>query len=166
MYCTVCRICIRQFAEYLLDNLTDHLRHRSPGETLGAFAGSKPGLMTPYAGDVFGSFQQAIDELATRDRLRLVVFGLAAVALILGFAVAQATGNRAMGGVLMAALALMSATLMFRSGARWGIVVAGAVFIAAFALSHPLGNLIGSWPAVILAAAIAGAASFELTKRT
>lgn len=115
---------------------------------------------------MLGSFQQAIDELATRDRLRLVVFGLTAVALILGFAVAQATGNRAMGGVVMVVVALMSATLMFRSGARWGIVLAGAVFLSAFALSHPLGDLIGSWPAVILAAAIAGATSFELTKRT
>ncbi|MFM1916618.1 MAG: hypothetical protein RJB01_133 [Actinomycetota bacterium] len=115
---------------------------------------------------MLGTFQQAIDELATRDRLRLVVFGLTAVALILGFAIAQASGNRALGGVVMVILAVMSATLMFRSGARWGIVGAGAVFLAAFALSHPLGNLIGSWPAVILASAVAGAASFELTKRT
>lgn len=119
-----------------------------------------------YADPVLGTFQQALDELATRDRLRLVVFGLTAVALILGFAVAQATGNRTLGGLAMAVVALLSATLMFRSGARWGIVLAGSVFLAAFALSHPLGNLIGAWPAVILASAIAGAASFELTKRT
>jgi hypothetical protein len=41
--------------------------------------------------------------------------------------------------------------------------VLGAVGLLAFALSHLLGLLIGSWPAVLAAAAIVAGASWRLS---
>ena len=87
---------------------------------------------------------------------------IAAAALLLGFAVAEATGVRAPGGVVLAVGALLC-------GLRWRLLlglpralVLVAVFLAGFAIAHPLGNAIGSWPAVVLVAAFVGAVAWRV----
>jgi hypothetical protein len=84
---------------------------------------------------------------------------IAAGALLLGFAVAEITGVRAIGGVVLFAGALAC-------GLRWRLLLGlpralglVAVFLAGFALSHPLGDAIGAWPAVLaISAAVGGVA--------
>jgi hypothetical protein len=87
---------------------------------------------------------------------------IAAAALLLGFAVAEATGVRALGGLVLAVGALLC-------GLRWRLLLGVpralalvAVFRAGFALAHPLGNAIGSWPAVALVAAAVGAIAWRV----
>jgi len=87
---------------------------------------------------------------------------LAAGALLLGFAVAQATGTRALGGVVLFLGGLAC-------GLRWRLLLGlpraiglVAVFLAGFALAHPLGHAIGAWPAVILVAAVVGGIAWRV----
>lgn len=87
---------------------------------------------------------------------------IAAGALLLGFAVAEITGVRAAGGVVLFLGALAC-------GLRWRLLVGlpralalVALFLAGFALAHPLGRTIGSWPAVVVVAALVGAAAWRV----
>lgn len=87
---------------------------------------------------------------------RLPTWLVAAGSLLIGFAVADVTGVRPLGGIVLFLGALWC-------GLRWrreqGLAVAVALvaaFLAAFALSHPLGRAIGSWPAVLVVAAFVG----------
>lgn len=89
-------------------------------------------------------------------RLPLPTWIVAPLALILGFAVADLTGVRPLGGIVLFLGALWC-------GLEWrrerGLPVAlglVAVFLAGFALSHPLGKQVGSWPSVLLISAVVG----------
>lgn len=104
-------------------------------------------------------------ELLGPDRGRLTVFIVVVAGLLAGFAVAQVTGIRPLGGVLVLGAGACAAVVMWRSGARVGVVGAGLVYAAAFGLAHPLGTVIGAWPAAVFAAVVSGAVAFELTKR-
>ncbi|HEX7292633.1 MAG TPA: hypothetical protein VF250_16050 [Conexibacter sp.] len=86
----------------------------------------------------------------------LPTWPIAAGALLLGFAVAELTGVRPLGGVVLLLGGLAC-------GLRWRVLLGlpralalAAVFLAGFALAHPLGRAIGSWPAVVLMAAVVG----------
>ena len=82
--------------------------------------------------------------------------------MVVSFAVAQATGVRALGAVLLLVGGLWCALTMWRAAGGWRTVVVGLAFAAAFVLSHPLGNVIGAWPAVLVAAAVVGALAWVL----
>lgn len=91
----------------------------------------------------------------------LPTWPIAAGALLLGFAVADATGVRALGGIVLLLGGLAC-------GLRWrallGLpraVALVAVFLAGFALAHPLGHAIGAWPAVLLVALVVGATAWR-----
>ena len=87
---------------------------------------------------------------------------VAALTLIAGFAVAELTGVRALGGIVLVAGALWCAV---RWRARAGTPAAAAlvvVFALAFALSHVIGDALGAWPAVLLVAALTGAAVYPV----
>lgn len=118
-------------------------------------------LVHDYPEDV----RTAMDDLLGRDRRRALVFGLVFGGLLLGFAVAQATGNRPLGAIVLIGAGVAAAVLMWRSGGRWSVAIAGLVYAAAFALSHPLGTIIGAIPAVLLVSLLSGAIAFELTPR-
>jgi hypothetical protein len=78
---------------------------------------------------------------------------IAAIGLIGGFAVAVASGSRALGGVVLVICAVACIAIWLRRDGRrtaTGLALAGLV---AFALSHVLGLIIGAWPAVLLVAA-------------
>jgi hypothetical protein len=94
---------------------------------------------------------------------RLPTAPLAAAGLIAGFAVAVATGSRPLGGVVLAGFGLVCLSIWRRrDGSRTAAVLA-FVGLLAFALSHLLGLLIGSWPAVLAAAAFVAVASWRLS---
>lgn len=89
---------------------------------------------------------------------------LTAAGLVGGYAVARATGVRALGGVVLAAAGIAAG----RTWARAGIpqtAVLSVTYVAAFGLSHPLAKKIGAWPSVLTVAALAGAASHVLADR-
>jgi hypothetical protein len=93
--------------------------------------------------------------LATVRNARLVPL-VAAASFLAGFGVAQLTGVRALGGLVLLAGAVWCA--------RAALPVAGGAATAAlllvafvlFVVSHPLGEAIGSWPAVVVTALLAG----------
>lgn len=90
---------------------------------------------------------------------------LVAVTLVLGFAVAQGTGVRALGGLV---LVLGVAWCGWRSlpAAGWlrvaAVVVLGAV---CFVGAHVLASGIGAWPSVLLAAAVLAGGTSLLVDR-
>ncbi len=90
---------------------------------------------------------------------------LAAGGLLGGFAVAQKTKNRQLGGAVLAAAAIAcTASWNASSGPK----VAGALlgtYLVGFGASHPLAKQIGAWPAVSVAAGATAAASLVLTRR-
>lgn len=95
----------------------------------------------------------------------LPTWPVAAAALIAGFGVAELTGVRAIGGVVLFVGALWC-------GLRWkaarGLAVAlglVAVFLLAFALSHVLGRQIGSWPAVFVVSAVVALSAWAAVDR-
>jgi hypothetical protein len=81
---------------------------------------------------------------------------LSATGLIAGFAVAQASGSRPLGGIVLAAFGLTCISVWLRRDDRRTALRLTAVGLFAFALSHVLGLVIGAWPSVI--AVSAGAA--------
>jgi|GEM_PF-2915520 hypothetical protein len=88
---------------------------------------------------------------------------LAAAGLIVGYAVAVATGSRPLGGLVLGACGLVCiATWLRRDGRRTAtlLTIAG---LAAFALSHVIGLIIGPWPAVLLAAAGTGVLTWRVS---
>jgi hypothetical protein len=90
---------------------------------------------------------------------------VAALGLVVAFAVAQGTGNRALGGVVLLAVAVWCAVRAWRpAGAARvvGVLVAGLV---CFAGAHPLGHVIGAWPAVAVAALLLGGVTYALVDR-
>lgn len=86
---------------------------------------------------------------------------IAAGGLIAGFGVAVATGSRPLGGVVLAACGLTCLAAWHRRDpgrTAAGLTVTG---LAAFALSHVLGNVIGAWPAVFIVSALTAAACWR-----
>jgi hypothetical protein len=95
----------------------------------------------------------------------LPTWPIAAGALLLGFAVAEITGVRAIGGVVLFLGGLAC-------GLRWRLLLGlpralalVGVFLVGFVLAHPLGHAIGSWPAVVLVAAVVGGIVWQVADR-
>lgn len=91
---------------------------------------------------------------------------VAALSLVAGFAVAELTGVRAIGGVALV-LGLAWCGLAWRerrlgTGPIVGLVV---LYLALFALSHVLGHAIGAWPSVAVVAVAMGAATLAVADR-
>lgn len=88
------------------------------------------------------------------------------IVLIVGFGVAQGTGNRSLGGVV---LFIGAAYCVFRwwqlAGALRALLSLG-VFAVAFIASHPLGKAIGSWPSVLFVALVTALSAYALTSST
>jgi hypothetical protein len=79
---------------------------------------------------------------------------VAAVTFLAGFAVADVTGVRALGGlVLLAGGALCARSALPVVGRGPTAVLLGAALVL-FVVSHLLGEAIGAWPAVVVTAAL------------
>lgn len=90
---------------------------------------------------------------------------VAAGSLVAGFAVAQATDVRALGGAVLVAGAAWCGRHWWR---RQGPVTATALvagYTAAFVGSHLLARQIGAWPSVLTVAAAVGVASWVASDR-
>jgi hypothetical protein len=87
---------------------------------------------------------------------------VASGSLVLGFAVAQATGVRPLGGIVLVAGAGWCA-LRWRervgTGRAAGLV---GLYLAAFAGSHVLAHSIGAWPSVAVVTAVVAAGSYAV----
>jgi hypothetical protein len=87
---------------------------------------------------------------------------VAALSLVAGFAVADVTGVRPLGGLVLLAAAAWC-FVRWRSRAGTGRAIALVAFsAAAFAASHALGDVLGAWGAVLSVAALVGAAAWVL----
>jgi hypothetical protein len=96
--------------------------------------------------------------------VRSLTAAVSAGSLVLGFAVAQLSGVRALGGVVLVLAGLWCARQWFRLAGKRVMWVLGLSYFAVFVLSHPLGRWIGTWPAVLTVAAVAGAESYLLAR--
>lgn len=89
----------------------------------------------------------------------LPAWPVAAGSLILGFAVAQATGVRSLGGIVLAAGAVWC-TLRWRADAGLArAVLLLFVYAAGFAASHALADTLGAWGSVLAVATLVALAS-------
>jgi hypothetical protein len=92
---------------------------------------------------------------------------LVAVGLVGGFAIAQGTGNRGLGGAVLAVAGLAAGWLWLR---RRGFVTAcalGGAYLAAFVLAHVLALGVGlpAWVAVSLVTISAAGVTYAVADR-
>ena len=95
---------------------------------------------------------------------RLTAALLAALTLIIGFAVASLTGNRALGGIVLLVGGAVCAWLWWRLAGPWRAAACVAIAGVAFVLSHPLGAILTSWGSVVLVSAVTAGATYALTR--
>ncbi|KOX15278.1 hypothetical protein [Nocardiopsis sp. NRRL B-16309] len=69
--------------------------------------------------------------------------------LIGGYSVARATGNRPLGGAVLAVCGVAAVETCRRRSGLGPALALGSVYVGAFGLSHPLAKKIGAWPAVL-----------------
>lgn len=87
---------------------------------------------------------------------------VASGSLLLGFAVAQATGVRPLGGVVLIAGCGWCALRWLRTAGAARTVTLVCIYVASFAVSHVVADALSAWPSVLLAAAITGIAAYVL----
>jgi hypothetical protein len=95
--------------------------------------------------------------------MRNRIAAVTALTLVLGFAVASLTGDRALGGVVLVLGGALCAWWMWAAAGAPRTVVTLVAVVALFAVSHPLGLVIGAWPSVLLVSAVAGGIAYALT---
>jgi hypothetical protein len=90
--------------------------------------------------------------------MRNTTWPVAAGSLLLGFGVAEATGVRAIGGIVLVAGAGWCALRWRRRAgpARTGGLL--LVYLASFVGAHVIADPVGAWPAVLIAASVTGLA--------
>jgi hypothetical protein len=93
---------------------------------------------------------------------RTPIWPVAAGSLALGFAVAQATGVRPLGGVvLLAGVGWCAVRWKERVGVARAAALVG-LYGAAFVGSHVLGHAIGAWPSVAVVSAVVAGGSYAV----
>ena len=90
---------------------------------------------------------------------------ISAGSLIAGFAVAQLTGIRALGGAVLLLGAAVCARTWLRTVGPGLTAALLAIFFGAFVLSHPLATVIGAWPSVLVVSAVTAAAAWLASDR-
>ncbi len=95
----------------------------------------------------------------------LPTWPVAAGSLVLGFAVAQATGVRPLGGAVLVLGAAWCALRWQASAGAARAIALLALYLAAFVASHVLADAIGAWGAVALVASTVGLAAYLVADR-
>jgi hypothetical protein len=104
------------------------------------------------------------DRLTPSDlAARVMTAPIAATGLVAGFGVAIASGSRPLGGVVLAGCGLACIAVWLRRDGRRVATQLTAAGLAAFALSHVLGLVIGAWPSVIVVAAATAALCWRVS---
>jgi hypothetical protein len=84
---------------------------------------------------------------------------VAALTFLVSFGVAELTGVRALGGLVLVAGGLWCARIAMPIAGKGPTAALLVVALALFVLSHPLGHAIGSWPAVLVVAVLVALAA-------
>ncbi|HEX5333961.1 MAG TPA: hypothetical protein VFW79_15070 [Cellulomonas sp.] len=95
---------------------------------------------------------------------RMPTAAVAGLSLVVAFAVADLTGVRPLGGLVLVAGGLWC-VVRARSAGWWRLVLVVLVALALFIASHLLGRVLGAWPAVVLAGVLLAAATYGLVDR-
>ncbi len=90
---------------------------------------------------------------------------VAAASLVAGFAVAQASGVRPLGGLVLVAAAAWCAVRWRRAAGTGVAALLVLIYAAAFAASHALADVLGTWGAVLTVAAVVGISAWLLADR-
>ena len=85
--------------------------------------------------------------------------------LIGGWQLARRTGNRPLGGVVLAAGGAVAGREWARRTSPAVTAALAATYVGAFGLSHPLARRIGPWPSVLAVSALTAAASYAAADR-
>jgi hypothetical protein len=88
---------------------------------------------------------------------------VAAATFFAGFGVAELTGVRAIGGLVLIAGGAWCARAALPIAGRLATAALLVIALALFVVAHPLGHAIGAWPAVAVSAALAAGAAAVLT---
>ncbi len=94
---------------------------------------------------------------------RIVPPLVAAGGLVAGFAVAQATGVRPLGGAVLVVGGLWCGRAWWRTAGPVPTIVSAAVYTGAFVVSHPLAKTMGAWPSVFAMAAVTAGTTYAIT---
>lgn len=89
---------------------------------------------------------------------------LVATGLVGGYGVASTTGNRPLGGAVLATCGVLAGRQWLRRGPVATAALA-ATYLAAFGGSHPLAKKVGAWPSVAIVTAVAAGASWVVADR-
>ncbi|WP_433606856.1 hypothetical protein [Prescottella agglutinans] len=89
---------------------------------------------------------------------------LAAAGLVGGYAVARQTGNRQLGGAVLAAVGGVCTYNWAKSSGPGRAAALLGTYVTAFGGSHPLAKKIGAWPSVGVVAAGTAIASQVVTR--
>lgn len=88
-----------------------------------------------------------------------------AAGLIVGFGVADVTGMRALGGVVLAAAGIAAGlTWLDRDGGRTTTALS-AIYLGGFVGSHLVAKEIGAWPSVLTVSAVSAVSAYALSDR-
>jgi hypothetical protein len=104
----------------------------------------------------------------TRSRTLFPSSLLVAVGLVAGFAVAQGTGIRALGGAILLGTGLAAARLWVRRRG-WAVAVGlGLLYLAAFVLSHvlTLGLGVPAWASVAIVTLVSAGLTWAVADRS
>lgn len=104
----------------------------------------------------------------TRGGLRLPSSLLAAAGLAVGFGVAQGTGSRPIGGVVLVVCGVGAGLLWLRRRGWAATAGLAALYLVAFAMAHVLALGAGwpAWAAVALVTAVDAVVTFWVADRT
>jgi hypothetical protein len=84
----------------------------------------------------------------------------AAACLPAGFGVAELTGVRPLGGIVLVALAALAC--LWSDAPAWRLALWGVVLAVLFVASHLLGDVIGTWAAIAVVTLLATLSHFAL----
>jgi hypothetical protein len=90
---------------------------------------------------------------------------VAAATFLAGFGVAELTGVRAIGGLVLIAGGVWCARESLSIAGPLATAGLIAIALALFVVSHPLGHAIGAWPAVVISAALTAGVAVALIGR-
>ena len=85
--------------------------------------------------------------------------------LIGGYKTARDTGNRQLGGAVLAVAGAAAFALWKRDAGTGTAVTLTSTYVAAFGLSHPLAKKLGAWPAVYTVTGATALASLVFGRR-
>lgn len=94
---------------------------------------------------------------------RAPTWPVAAGSLLLGFAVAQATGVRPLGGIVLVLGAGWCAVQWRARSGTFAALALVVLYLAGFAASHVIADTLGTWGAVLFVSAVVGVAAWAVS---